>query len=93
MLEPHELTREDKAWIDERFLDQILPVVTPIAIDPAHPFPFIPNRGFFLAVELKRRKDGDRMNALLPIPASAGALRAAAGGDQRRRDSWRSSSC
>src|SRR4051812_41496278 len=57
VLEPHELTREDKAWIDQRFLDQILPVVTPIAIDPAHPFPFIPNRGFFLAVELKRRKD------------------------------------
>ena len=68
VLEPLELTREDKAWIDQRFLDQILPVVTPIAIDPAHPFPFIPNRGFFLAVELKRRKDGDRMNALLPIP-------------------------
>ena len=68
VLEPRELTREDKVWLDQRFLDQILPVVTPIAIDPAHPFPFIPNRGFFLAVELKRRKDGERMNALLPIP-------------------------
>jgi polyphosphate kinase len=68
VLEPGELMREDKAWLDQRFLDQILPVVTPIAIDPAHPFPFIPNRGFFLAVELKRRKDGERMNALLPIP-------------------------
>jgi polyphosphate kinase len=68
VLEPDELTRDDRAWLDQRFLDQILPVVTPIAIDPAHPFPFIPNRGFFLAVELKRRKDGDRMNALLPIP-------------------------
>jgi len=68
VLEPHELAREDKGWLDQRFLDQILPVVTPIAIDPAHPFPFIPNRGFFLAAELKRRKDGDRMNALLPIP-------------------------
>jgi polyphosphate kinase len=68
VLEPAELNRDDRAWLDQRFLDQILPVVTPIAIDPAHPFPFIPNRGFFLAVELKRRKDGDRMNALLPIP-------------------------
>ena len=37
VLEPHELAREDKGWLDQRFLDQILPVVTPIAIDPAHP--------------------------------------------------------
>jgi polyphosphate kinase len=62
-LQPHEVS-----WLDQRFLEQILPVVTPIAIDPAHPFPFIPNRGFIICLELKRRKDGGRMNALLPIP-------------------------
>ncbi|MBM3521166.1 MAG: RNA degradosome polyphosphate kinase, partial [Alphaproteobacteria bacterium] len=55
-------------WLDQRFLEQILPVVTPIAIDPAHPFPFIPNRGFIICIELKRRSDGGHMNALLPIP-------------------------
>ena len=68
IVDPPSLSPEDRAWLDDRFLAYILPVVTPIAIDPAHPFPFIPNRGFILAVELKRRRDGGLMNALLPIP-------------------------
>ena len=63
------LTKAEHAWLDLRFLEQILPVVTPIAIDPAHPFPFILNRGFVMAVEMKRRVDGNKMRALLPIPA------------------------
>jgi polyphosphate kinase len=63
-----DLSGAEKSWLDQRFLEQILPVVTPIAIDPAHPFPFIPNRGFIICLELKRRKDGGQMNALLPIP-------------------------
>ena len=62
------LSDAERQWLDQRFLEQILPVVTPIAIDPAHPFPFIPNRGFIICLELKRRKDGGMMNALLPIP-------------------------
>ncbi len=63
-----DLSVSEKAWLDQRFLEQILPVVTPIAIDPAHPFPFIPNRGFIICLDLKRKKDGGQMNALLPIP-------------------------
>jgi polyphosphate kinase len=63
-----DLADNERHWLDQRFLEQILPVVTPIAIDPAHPFPFIPNRGFIICLELKRKRDGGHMNALLPIP-------------------------
>jgi polyphosphate kinase len=68
LVEAHDLTIEDHVFLDQRFLEQILPVVTPIAIDPAHPFPFILNRGFVLAAELKNRNDSNIMRALLPIP-------------------------
>jgi polyphosphate kinase len=68
VLAPDDLTDDDRAWLADLFLDQVLPVVTPIAIDPAHPFPFVPNRGFFLAVELRHKRDGRHMNALLTIP-------------------------
>jgi polyphosphate kinase len=69
LVEPHDLSSEEQVWLNHRLLEQILPIVTPIAIDPAHPFPFILNRGLFLAVELKRRADNHFMRALLPIPA------------------------
>jgi len=69
IVEPGDLVEADKAWMDERFLEQILPVVTPIAIDPAHPFPFIPNRGFMVALELEHKSSGHSMNALMPIPS------------------------
>ncbi len=62
------LRGRDRQWLDDFFLNQILPVVTPIAIDPAHPFPFLQNRGFVVALELKRKKDQKLMKALLPIP-------------------------
>ncbi len=68
LLDAHELLKADIRWLDEMFLNLILPVITPIAIDPAHPFPFIPNRGFVIALQLKRKSDGRAMNALLPIP-------------------------
>jgi polyphosphate kinase len=64
----NEITADDMVFLGQRFLEQILPVVTPIAIDPAHPFPFILNRGFVIALELRRKSDGNTMRALLPIP-------------------------
>jgi polyphosphate kinase len=69
IVEESDLTAAERVWTDNRFLDHILPIVTPIAIDPAHPFPFILNRGFVMAVQLRRKHDGSQMKALLPIPS------------------------
>ncbi len=65
---PHELNAEDRKWLDGHFMEQIFPVLTPLAIDPAHPFPFLPNRGFALVLQLERRSDHRTLRALLPLP-------------------------
>ena len=63
-----DLTRTDRDWLDERFHEQVLLVLTPMAIDPAHPFPFMPNRGLMIALQLNRKADGERMNAMVQVP-------------------------
>ena len=68
VLEPKEITAKERGWLEDYFLANIFPVLTPLAIDPAHPFPFIPNLGFSLVLSLMRESDGRDVAALLPIP-------------------------
>ncbi len=65
---PAELEEGDRAFLDRQFRQDIFPVLTPLAIDPAHPFPFIPNLGFTIALELEGQKDGKSFTALIPVP-------------------------
>ncbi len=69
MVEPKELLPAEKTWLEKHFLARHLPILTPIAVDPAHPFPFIQNRALTVGVELKRQRDGKTMHALLPVPS------------------------
>ncbi len=68
VLEASDLTAEEKQWLETYFVDHVFPVLTPIAIDPAHPFPFLPNRSLSSIYELRDRERNKRQTAIIPFP-------------------------
>jgi len=68
ILESDELEKNEIDWLDNYFMEDIFPVLTPLAVDPVHPFPFIPNFGLTMALELSRSSDNRTLNGLLPLP-------------------------
>ena len=68
VLQGDEVTPSQRARLEQLFLTHIFPILTPIAADPAHPFPFILNKGLTIVVEMVRPADGKTMNGLIPIP-------------------------
>src|SRR4051812_44525042 len=70
VLETEDIAGDVAQWCEEHFRNQIFPVLTPQALDPAHPFPFIPNKGFTLLFDLKRLSDGEPTQELVMLPVT-----------------------
>jgi polyphosphate kinase len=69
LVSPDDLSGEDRSWLATMFRKNIFPILSPIAVDPAHPFPFIPNLGFGLVLELKGNEFVENLVALVILPA------------------------
>ena len=69
LVEAGDLTKAELSWLDDYFLSYVFPIITPLAVDPAHPFPFIPNLGFSIALKLVRTKDARALNGLIRVPS------------------------
>jgi polyphosphate kinase len=80
-----EITEAERGALEPRFLSELFPVLTPLAIDPAHPFPFIPNLAFSLVLKIKRTADGRQLYALAPLPAQVARFWDVAPGRPTRR--------
>ncbi|MET4806472.1 polyphosphate kinase [Limibacillus sp. MBR-115] len=68
VLETKHLTDAERQWLERYFIEEVFPVLTPIAVDPAHPFPFIPNLGFAMVLDLLRREDNKSLTGLMILP-------------------------
>lgn len=62
---------DDQAWLENHYREQIFPILTPQALDPAHPFPFIPNKGLTVIFDLERIVDGEPIRELVMLPPTA----------------------
>jgi len=69
VLAPSDLKAADRKLLEGYFFEQVFPILTPLAVDPAHPFPFIPSGGFAMGLKLRREADSAELEALLPVPA------------------------
>lgn len=85
LVERDDLLPEDLEHLQRQFLEQVFPVLSPLAIDPAHPFPFIANMGYCLALELERKRDRRTRQALLPIPHQVDRFIALPAGEEQKR--------
>ncbi|MFJ6023822.1 RNA degradosome polyphosphate kinase [Brevundimonas sp. NPDC092305] len=68
VIDADRITKTERDRLEPEFLNQLFAVLTPMAIDPAHPFPFLPNLGFSLALKLRRIADNRTLYALVPVP-------------------------
>ena len=85
VIEPHELTEANIRALKPVFMREVFPLLTPLAVDPAHPLPFIPNLGFAIAVKLKRPGDNETLTALAPVPTQVKRFIEVPNGPDERR--------
>ncbi len=83
VMDAEDIGPDERDWLESYFLQYVFPVLTPLAVDPAHPFPFIPNMGFVQVLQLHRSADHEDMNALLPLPRQVGRFIRLPGDDIR----------